>query len=421
MTDNAATRAPAWKPADVLDPAIMGDERTMYALFDYLRENDPVAWVEHPEYRPFWSLSRYDDIKSIGSANDEFLSAPRTVLIPREMEQMLLETFGTTNGLETLIHMDRPKHLKLRRVTREWFLPRSIDKLDAEVRALAKEFVDKMVEMGDECDFVKDIALLYPLRIILSILGLPREAEGTMLKLTQEMFGGQDPSLQRGEDAGAGLQVLHDFGAYFTEVIEDRKKNPTDDLASVLANAVVDGQPMDPLDQMSYFIITASAGHDTTSASISGGMKALIEHPGQLALWRDDPGISINAAKEIMRWVSPVRHMVRTATRDLTLHGRRIKAGDNIALWFPAANRDPRVISNPNQLDLQRDPKLHLAFGHGAHMCLGQHLATLEVARFFEELLPRLDDIRLTADPQWIQAIFVGGLKSMPVAYRWRQ
>ena len=417
----AVTATPGtYSPADVLDAGIMGREETMYALFDHLRSTDPVAWVEHPEYRPFWALTRYDDVKSIGSANNEFLSAPRTVLVPEDAEKMFLETFGTANGLETLIHMDRPKHLKLRKVTREWFLPRSIDKLTAEIQDLAKEYVDKMVEMGDECDFVKDIALYFPLRIILSILGLPRESEETMLKLTQEIFGGQDPDLQRGEDLNAGMQVLHDFGAYFNEVIADRKVNPQDDLATVLANAEVDGEPMNPLDQMSYFIITASAGHDTTSAAISGGLKAMMEHPEQMALWRDRPDLDIGAAKEIIRWVSPVRHMVRTATQDLELRGKQIKAGDNLALWYPAANRDPEAFENPNVLDITRDPKQQLAFGYGSHMCLGQHLAALEVACFYRELLPRLDEISPSADPEWIQAIFVGGLKSLPVRYQLR-
>ncbi len=418
MTGATRIQPHQFAPADVLDPHIMGDERSMYALFDYLRAAEPVAWVEHPDYRPFWSLTRYDDVKRIGSMNDEFLSAPRTVLIPEAFEKALLETFGTPNGLETLIHMDRPKHLKLRKVTRDWFLPRSIEKLEAEVRALSREFVDRMLEMGDECDFVRDIALLFPLRIILSILGLPREAESTMLTLTQEMFGGQDPSLQRGESEIAGLDVLNDFSAFFTEVIADRKKNPRDDLATVLANAKVDGEPMNVLDQMSYFIITASAGHDTTSAAISGGMKALIEHPEQMALWRDRPDLDAGASRELIRWVSPVRHMVRTATSDVDIRGRSIRSGDNIALWYPAANRDPEVFAEPNRLDLTREPKTQLAFGYGSHMCLGQHLAALEVSAFFRELLPRVEHIELKGEPEWIKAIFVGGLKSMPVKYR---
>lgn len=418
MSSQAAVKLNGFQPADILDPAIMGNERSMYALFDHLRSTDPVARVEHPDYRPFWALTRYDDVRTIGSQNDSFLSAPRTVLIPAAFEEALLEQFGTSNGLETLIHMDRPKHLKMRKVTREWFLPRSIEKLRLEVEALSKEFVDRMQEMGDECDFVKDIALLFPLRIILSILGLPREAEGTMLRLTQEMFGGQDPELQRGDSETAGLEVINEFGAYFAEVIEDRKRNPRDDLATVLANAEVDGEPMNMLDQASYFIITASAGHDTTSAAIGGGMKALLEHPEQLALWRNDPGLDDSAAREIIRWVSPVRHMVRTATTDTELHGRVIQAGDNVALWYPAANRDPEVFEHPNSLDLRRDPKVQLAFGYGSHMCLGQHLAALELRCFFRELLPRLEHMELAGDPEWIKAIFVGGLRSMPVRYR---
>lgn len=409
--------ARAYQASDVLNAQLMGDERTMYELFDYLREHDPVAWVEHPEYEPFWSLSKYEDIKFVGSNNDRFLSAPRTVLMPIEYEEALLAQFGTRNGLETLIHMDRPKHLKLRRVTREWFLPRSIEKLDAEVQAMCKEYVDKMQGMGGECDFVKDITLLYPLRIIMSILGLPRESEATMLKLTQEIFGSEDPDLQRTDLENTDIGTLMEFSAYFQDVIEDRKKNPQEDLATVLATAEVDGEPMDPLDQMSYFIIAASAGHDTTSAVLGAGMKALLENPEQLELWRENPELDLNAAKELMRLVSPVRHMVRTATDDFELRGKQIRAGDNIALWFPAANRDAEVIANPNQLDITRDPKSHLAFGHGSHMCLGQHLAVLEVARFFRELLPRLEHIEMTQDPTWIHANFVGGLKSMPVSY----
>ena len=171
---------------------------------------------------------------------------------------------------------------------------------------------------------------------------------------------------------------------------------------------------------MSYFIIAASAGHDTTSAVLGAGMKALLEHPEQMEKWRNDPEMDMTAAKELMRWVSPVRHMVRTSTEEIELQGKQIKSGDNLVLWFPAANRDPEVFGNPNELDLSRDPKLHLAFGYGSHMCLGQHLATLEVARFYRELLSRLKHIEMSADPTWIHAIFVGGLKSMPVKYEFK-
>lgn len=403
---------------DLLNPAVMGNDSSMYALFDYLREHDPVTYVEHPDFLPFWALTKYDDIKSIGSNNDEFISAPRTVLAPKAMEDLLEANFGTRNGLETLIHMDRPKHLKMRRVTRDWFLPRSINRLDEQIQALAKEYVNKMEDMGGACDFVKDIALLYPVRVIMQILGVPKEDEPKMLRLTQELFGSNDPDQQRGENLEDGLLVMTELFNYFNDIIEERKKHPTDDLASIIANAQVDGEPMNNFDQISYFIITATAGHDTTSATIGGGMKAFLEHPEQMQKLAQNPDLDMNASKELMRWVSPVRHMVRTATQDTQLRDKTIKAGENIALWFPAANRDESVIANANSLDIERDPKVHLAFGHGAHMCLGQHLAVLEVARFFRELLPRVKHMEFAGDPEWVQAFFVGGLKSLPVQYQ---
>lgn len=402
---------------NLLDPAVMGNENSMYELFRQLRERDPVCLVEHPDFEPFWAVTRYDDIKAISQNNEEFINNPRTVLIQREFEQALLKQFGTRNGLETLIHMDNPKHRKLRNVTRDWFKPGPIEGLSADIQTIARQYVDKMENMGGECDFVKDIALLYPLRVIMSIIGVAPEEEGMMLKLTQELFGGQDPTQSRGQNVEDGLSVLMDFFAYFTAVVEDRKKHPTSDLASVLANAVVDGEPMEQLDQISYFIITATAGHDTTSATISGGMKALLEHPQQLRKLQDNPSLAKQAAREMIRWVSPVRHMMRTTTKDIELRGKKLKAGDSLCLWYPSANRDDEAIDNPDTFDIERDNRHQLAFGFGGHMCLGQHLAILEVELFFRELLPRLKHMELAAEPEWVQANFVGGLKSMPVRY----
>lgn len=402
---------------ELLDPAVMGDEQRMHSLFRYLREKEPVCHVEHPHFDPFWAITRHEDIKAISQNNAEFINSPRTVLVRRDFEAALLEKFGTRNGLETLIHMDNPKHRKLRGVTREWFKPGPIEKLTPTVQTLAKQYVDKMQAMGEQCDFVTDIALLYPLRVIMSIIGVAPEEEAMMLKLTQELFGGQDPTQSRGMEVEDGLGVLMDFVNYFTSVVEDRKRNPGDDLASLLANAMIDGEPMEALDQISYFIITATAGHDTTSATISGGMKALIEHPDQLALLRDNPGLARQAAREMIRWVSPVRHMMRTTTRDIELRGRQIKAGENLCLWYPSANRDNGAIADPDRFNIERDNRNQLAFGYGGHMCLGQHLAVLEVEMFFSELLPRLKHIELASEPAGVQAVFVGGLKSMPVRY----
>lgn len=403
--------------SDLLDPAVMGDETTMHELLQQLREHEPVSRVEHDDFEPFWAITKHEDIKAISQNNAAFLSSPRTVLIQQEFEKALIDKFGHRSGLETLIHMDNPKHRKLRNVSRDWFKPAAIDKLGADIQTIAKQYVDKMEAMNGECDFVKDIALLYPLRVIMSIIGVAPEEETMMLKLTQELFGGQDPTQSRGGEVGDGLQVLMDFFSYFTALVEDRKKKPSGDLASVLANALVDGEPMEQLDQISYFIITATAGHDTTSATISGGMKALLEHPDQMAKLCKYPELANQAAREMIRWVSPVRHMMRTTTEDIVLRGKTIKAGESLCLWYPSANRDEDAIENPDTFDIERDNRNQLAFGFGGHMCLGQHLAILEVELFFKELLPRLSHIEFAADPEWVQAIFVGGLKSMPVKY----
>jgi cytochrome P450 len=331
---------------------------------------------------------------------------------------MLLENFGSRNGLETLIHMDSPKHKKLRSVTRDWFKPGPIGKLSGNLEAIAKQFIDKMEAMGGQCDFVKEISLLYPLQAIMSIIGVPAEEEAMMLKLTQELFGGADPTQARGADSNDALAVIMDFFSYFKALVEDRKKNPKEDLATVLATALVDGEPMEELDQISYFIIAATAGHDTTAATIAGGMQALIQHPQQLQKLRDNLELCNSAAREMIRYTAPVRHMMRTTTQDEEFQGQTIKAGENICLWYPAANRDRHAISNPDTFDIERDNKNQLAFGFGSHMCLGQHLAILEVELFFRELLPRLKHIEISGEPEWVKAIFVGGLKSMPVRYQ---
>jgi len=405
---------------EIANPTVMASEDSMYKLLGELRDDNPVAYFDDPEYEPFWVFTRYEDIKYISQNNDLFINNPRTVMMPREFEQQLLEQFGTKNGLETLIHMDNPKHRKLRNVTREWFKPGPVAKLTPIVEDIAREFVDRMEAMGGECDFVKDVALLYPLRVIMSILGVVPEEEAMMLKLTQELFGAQDPDQTRGEDAGAGMAVLLDFFAYFKDVVEDRRKNPTDDLATVLANAKVEGEYLQELDLISYFIITATAGHDTTSHTTSGGMKALLDFPEQFKKLQANPELAESAAREMIRWVSPVRHMMRTCTEDVEFHGQTIRKGESLILWYPAANRDERAIENPNVFDIERDNKGQLAFGFGGHMCLGQHLAVLEVEIFFRELMSRIDWIELADEPKWVEAVFVGGLKSLPVKYAFK-
>ena len=236
------------------------------------------------------------------------------------------------------------------------------------------------------------------------------------LKLTQELFGAEDPDFKRDENALAGLiQTVADFVAYFDGITADRKATPTDDLASVIANGIINGEPIGHKEQLGYYIIAATAGHDTTSASMAGGMLALIENPDQLQLLRDNPEHIGTAVDEIIRWVTPVKHFMRTAVEDATVGNVTVRKGESVLLSYPSANRDEDVFNEPFRFDVTRSPNKHLSFGFGVHYCLGALLARMELKALLTELVPRLTHIELAGDPAFMKTLFVGGLKRLPV------
>jgi len=280
--------------------------------------------------------------------------------------------------------------------------------------------VDRMASLGGECDFAADIAVHYPLYVILSLLGMPESDFPKMLQLTRELFGAQDEEFGRDAGKDQRMSVLMDFFAYFQELTAARRADPTDDLASAIANAVVDGQPLNDVETMSYYVIVATAGHDTTSSTIAGGLQALLANPGELARLRDDPALLPTAADEMIRWVTPVKEFMRTASAGTVLGGVPIAKGESVLLSYPSANRDEEVFTDPFRFDVGRDPNRHLAFGFGAHYCLGAALAKMETRALFAELLPRLESVELAGVPEWTATTFVGGLKHLPVRYRLR-
>jgi hypothetical protein len=284
---------------------------------------------------------------------------------------------------------------------------------------LAKRYVDKMMAMGPECDFTKDIAVYYPLHVIMSIMGVPESDEPRMLQLTQELFGGGDPDMQR-KERDPNTNVIADFFGYFNKVTEDRRAHPGEDLATVIATGKVNGCPLGPVETASYYIIVATAGHDTTSSSIAGGLRALIENQDQLRKLKEHPELLNTAVDEIIRWVTPVQHFMRTATEDYTLRGKLIKKGQAVQLLYISGNRDAEIWPDPFKFDIARENNRHVAFGYGAHVCLGQHLAKMEIKAFFKELLGRLDSIEMTGPSKRVQSTFVSGLKTLPVRYKLR-
>ncbi|CAJ1585303.1 cytochrome P450 [[Mycobacterium] wendilense] len=402
------------------DPSAYADEDRLHTAMTWLRANNPVAWVDQPPYRPFFAVTKHADIMDIERANDLWLSEPRPLLATAEADDLAKAQLEAGMGLRTLIHMDDPHHRKVRAIGADWFRPKAMRAMQTRVDELAKHYVDKMAEIGPECDFVTEVSVNFPLYVIMSLLGLPESDFPRMLQLTQELFGGDEEEYQRGTTPEEKLQTLMDFFAYFNKLTQDRRANPTDDLASAIANGRVDGELLSDVDCLSYYVIVASAGHDTTSHAISGGLRALIENPDQLARLGDDMSLMPLAVEEMIRWTTPVKEFMRTAAADTEVRGVPIKEGESVYLAYLSANRDEEVFDDPFSFDVGRDPNKHLAFGYGVHFCLGAALARMEINSFFSALIPRLTSIELAGKPELTSTVFVGGLKHLPIRYSLR-
>jgi len=315
--------------------------------------------------------------------------------------------------------MDAPDHGKYRRLTNDWFKPASIRRLNDRLVELSEQAVAKLEEMGGSCDFAQDIALPFPLQVILKILGLPEEDYPRMLMLTQQLFGAEDPDMQRDEvSPEVQAQILGDFYAYFAGITAERRAQPGDDLASLIANGQIDDAPMPDLETMGYYVIVATAGHDTTSSAMSGGMEALIRDPEQLAKLQANPDLINNAVEEMIRWTAPVRHFMRTAQEDTEVLGQPITKGDWLYLSYKAANLDPKVFTDPLKFDIEREnADRNISFGFGAHFCLGAQLARNELRRLFEHIIPRIESVELAGEPTTMKTTFVGGHKTLPINY----
>jgi cytochrome P450 len=395
------------------DPLAYADEPKLHAALTHLRANAPVSWVEVPNYRPFWAITKHADIMDIERENVLFTNWPRPVLTTTEGDELQANA-----GVRTLIHLDDPQHRVVRAIGADWFRPKAMRALKVRVDELARNYVDKMMAVGPECDFVQEVAVNYPLYVIMSLLGIPESDFPRMLKLTQELFGSDDSEFKRGSSNEDQIPALFDMFQYFNGVTAARREHPTEDLASAIANARIDGEPLSDIDTVSYYLIVATAGHDTTSATISGGLHGLVENPDQLRRLRDNLDLMPLATEEMIRWVTPVKEFMRTAAEDTTVRGVPIAAGESVLLSYVSANRDEDVFTDPFRFDVGRDPNKHLAFGYGVHFCLGAALARMEVNSFFTELLPRVKSIELTGAPQHTATTFVGGLKHLPVRYQ---
>lgn len=380
-----------------------------------LRREAPVCRFELEGWPDFWALCKHEHIVEVSKQPNQFLNAPGMTFAPNRTQQ------GEQTTIRTIINMDPPEHREFRKVAAPYFTPRAVNTLDELVLKTARGLIDDLGEEG-ECDFIADIASLHPLKVIARILGVPESDEPFILKLTNELFGAADPEFQRDPDRMKGIRSLFaEFWSYFGEIMADRRKRPRDDFASVIANAKVNGEPMGELETMGYCLIAFTAGHETTRGSIGGGLHALIEYPNERLAWAQNPGLTLSAINEIVRYVTPVNHMVRTAAADCEVGGQKIREGDKLVLFYASANRDEDVFDHPNTLRLDRKPNPHLGFGIGEHYCVGANLARKTSGTLFRELVTRLEDVELAGEPARTASNLVPGLKHMPIRYKLRR
>lgn len=391
------------------DPHAYAEEVRLYSALSLLRRESPVHWVEAPGYNPFWGVTRHADIQDVERRSAVFRNGPRPMLVSGAMDEINRRRERDDALLRPLVHLDGPEHGTMRSVTADWFRPQNLSRLDRTVRTLARRAVDRMARIGNSCEFVGQIADAYALHVLLSLLGIPESEHETIFRFT--------PAARRSLSRRARLAAMDDFHTYFSELAVRRRGHPADDLASVIANADVAGRRLTPRQTLAQYVIIIAAGHDTTSATLAGGLHALIGHPGQLRLLRDDPGLLDTAVEEIIRWVTPVKAFMRTAAEDDVLRGVRIRRGESLLLSYPSANRDAEVFERPDEFDVRRRPNRHLSFGYGVHHCLGAALARMEIRAFFAELVPRLLSVELAGKPELIRTTFSGGLKRLPIRY----
>ncbi len=405
---------------DVISATQYGTIGYPHEAWTRLRAEGPLTFMEPEGYRPFWAVTKHADIVEVSSKPDQFRSAGRFVLFP-ELAPGAGPSMEEDPPLHMLVNMDPPEHRDYRKLVSKWFTPRAISQLEARLDSITSELFDELAGDGSEreCDFVRDIAAMQPLRMITEMLGIPREREDFVLRITNENFGIEDPDFQReGENREDRLGFLTEAYAYFESVMEDRRKNPTSDLSSVLANALVNGEPVPNFELFSLWFLVMVAGHDTTRNAISGGMRVLLEHPAELEKLRRDPSLVEQATEEIVRWTTPVNHFSRTATCDYVLRGQTIREGDSVALFYASANRDEEVFDDPFTFRVDRDPNPHLGFGVGEHFCLGAHLARLDLRVFWRQFCRRFAVCESSGPIDLLHASFVAGPKRFPVRYR---
>jgi len=412
------TDTPLPSTLDVIGPDTFAQHGYPHAAWARLRREAPVHWFDLPGGVGFWAVTKRDDIVRISKQPTLFVNAPRLAIFE---EGAPVE--GERTMARHLLNMDPPEHAEFRRAASHWFTPQAIQRRQPEVERIARDLLAEMAGDGGERtgDFVGDFTAPLTLHVLADMLGVPRADWRLMFRWTNQIAGASDSEYQTGDQPVSSVEdARHGLFAYFTELAAERRKQPRDDMVSVLANAKVGGKPMPVFELMSYFLLLVVAGNETTRNAASGGLLALIENPDQMQKLQATPALVPTAVEEIVRWTAPVIQFCRTPVADVELRGQRIRKGDSLCLLYPSANRDEDAFDEPHAFRVDRRPNPHLGFGIGEHFCLGANLARLELRVIFDELVRRLDAVELAGPVARMRSSFLGGVKRMPIRYRLR-
>ncbi len=399
-------------PLDLVEPSRFARNGYPHELWATLRGEAPVVYLEPEGYVAFWAVTKHTDITDIASQPERFSSAHGLILG---------HPGAPAPPSEMVVMLDPPHHGPLRRVAMPRFTPRAIRSRHDEIDRIAVKVLDDLVASNDEeFDFVERVAAPLPIGVISWILGVPGDDWKILFGWTNEVIGKDDPEFRRpGETAGQTIRRARgELHAYLEDLITTRRLEPGDDIISQLIAAEIDGEPLTPVQLLNYAELMVEAGNETTRNAISGGILAFSEHPDQWERLKREPELLPTAVEEILRWVSPIIHFVRTATEDCEIRGEKIAAGDKIALFYASANRDEEVFDEPFQFRIDRQPNHHLAFGSGPHFCMGANLARVELETLFRHLLARLEWFELTAPAERLNSAVNGGIKHLNLRCR---
>ena len=404
-------------PLDFVDPARYARDGYPHAAWTRLRAEAPVAHFAPPGYRPFWAITKHADIKRISSQPLRFSNAHGIMLGGPDSASA-----SAPVPSEMIVMLDPPRHGPLRRLASRRFTRGSVRARLPDIERIAVEILDQAATGGalGECDFVERIAAPLPIAVIAWILGVPRADWGLLFRWTNQVIGAADPEFRRpGETPGqTARRARVELHGYFERLIEQRRSDPQDDLVSELVHAGIDGTPLTKAQLLDYCELMVEAGNETTRNAISGGLLAFCEHRGEWEKLRSRPELLSDAVEEILRWVSPINHFTRTATEDCEVRGEKIRAGEQVALFYASANRDEEVFADPFAFRVDRRPNRHLAFGIGEHVCMGAHVARVELETIFRHLLARLEWFEVSGPVERLSSVVNGGIKHLPLRYR---